>query len=159
VDADALAAIDDLYADAGAAFPGSALLSLFTAQYHGSIQGNRHLERIHLRACRAKAGGSAIDVLCMAAGQAWARDSGDASNHTAARMTVERRMRYEQLLAQSRAEVTACREAQLSFWSGGRLHPVAAGGHGLHLWRAGGPGAAVRVGAAWFRRLPAGAKE
>jgi PAS domain S-box-containing protein len=112
--------VDRLYLDAIRS-PGlgdtSAVLRLFYSHYLGTMRNNAHLERLQLKQALVLADSMAIDVHFAI----WSRRlfmtlKEQSTGKT--RMNVERRVRCENLLAQSREQVVETRALLLSFWSG-----------------------------------------
>lgn len=122
---EAATAVDALYANALAVFPASALLDLFTAHHQAVTKDNAHLARVYLRSAAAKADASALDVRFFilsaaleAAEEVLATDAQRSGGVGAApKMTVQRRMHFEELLAETHASVALSRTRILTFWS------------------------------------------
>lgn len=114
-------AIDQLYREASDVFSGSPMISMFYAHFLGTVRDNRHLERVHIRMAEAKADASAIDIHFMAFQRSKDLDAAELKRNSGStitgKMTVERRMRFEQLLSRSRVEVIAARQLVFNFWS------------------------------------------
>jgi PAS domain-containing protein len=104
-----------LYTEAAEAFPTSAMMHLHIAQFIGIVRKNTHLERIHLRLAEMYVDQSAIDIQFFC----WQRNAAIAEDETtrSTKMTVEKRMAYERLLATARIQVMAARNLVFSFWN------------------------------------------
>lgn len=116
-------AVDTLYANALAVFPASSLLDLFTAYHQAATKKNSHLARVYLRSAAAKADASSVDVrFFIWSSQHEAEEevlATDAQQHGAGggmKMTVQRRMHFEELLDDVRNKVTLSRSRILAFW-------------------------------------------
>jgi PAS domain S-box-containing protein len=129
---------DTIYEKASALLPGSALLDIMIANYLGSMRNNRHLERIYLRSAEAKAEHAALDINFFV----WQRLASvrmpcpscrptlvrkidsfllqrDAEQELQAlkRMTVIKRMQFEELQEVCNNQIMAARALILQFWS------------------------------------------
>jgi PAS domain-containing protein len=106
---------DRLYREAAVAFPTSAFMHLLVGQFLGVMRKNRHLERIHLRLASSCADQSAFDLHFFSYQRNKLLQNNDDTKTT--KMTVEKRMTYERLLANARIQVMAARNLVFSFWN------------------------------------------
>lgn len=109
-------AVCDLWRDASVSFGNNPMVYLFWANFHACISQNTHLERLMLREAVLKADWSHLDLYFFT----WSRTltlAQDAEAAGAAKMNVERRLRYEKLVIDSRECVAVAREQILSFWT------------------------------------------
>lgn len=115
----ALQAAEAVFSDAGKVAPPSPLLRLIHSHFLGRVRRNIHLERLQLKLADSQATGSLswIDVKY----GVWARRAEMAAVEAAtgrSKMKVERRIRFENLLAQSREQAGMARNLLLEFWCG-----------------------------------------
>lgn len=106
----------ELWSHGSRSFGNSAMLHLFWAGYQAAITRNSHLERLRLRDAVDKADWSQIDIHFFA----WSRlqtIAQEEDSDGAAKMNVERRMRFEKMQAASRSSVAIARGNILAFWS------------------------------------------
>lgn len=112
-------AADEIMRNACITFSSSPIMRLFASHYHGSVKSNIHLERLNLLLARAAADSSQIDVRfwCHSAMLRLSSDNEVTSATSVNKMTVFKRMRFEQLQSQTRQQVLKGHQFISQFWS------------------------------------------